>query len=154
MTLLCLHAAGAGRAEWSTPGRSRPTGKTRPSISATDACPSCLRDWWNTGFHPILDWRLAADTLDILLDGQVHHDRWKHVRAAALTGVTQAFQWTILDDGPVPVIDTGQGLIYIVHPLQNIDAGLIGGIPTAHGTALPFDVFNFDRRPGEIYRRL
>ena len=24
---------------------------------------------------------------------------------------------------------------------------------TPHGTALPFDVFNFDRRPGEVYRR-
>ena len=126
-----------------------------PAVHQCDgSCPSCLRDWSNTGFHPILDWRLAADTLDILLDGQVHHDRWKDIRAAALTGVTQAFQWTILDNGPVPVIDTGQGLICIVHPLQNIDAGLIGGIPTAHGTALPFDVFNFDRRPGEIYRRL
>ena len=126
-----------------------------PAVHQCDgSCPSCLRDWSNTGFHPILDWRLAADTLDILLDGQVHHDRWKDIRAAALAGVTQAFQWTILDNGPGPVIDTGQGLICIVHPLQNIDAGLIGGIPTAHGTALPFDVFNFDRRPGEIYRRL
>jgi ATP-dependent helicase YprA (DUF1998 family) len=118
------------------------------------SCPSCLRDWSNTGFHPILDWRLAADTLDILLDGRIHHDRWEEIRAAALKGVSQAFEWTVLDDGPVPLIDTGQRLICIVHPLQNVDGGVIKGISTPRGEALPFDVFNFDRRPGEIYRRL
>jgi len=35
-----------------------------------------------------------------------------------------------------------------------VDGSLVGGVPTDHGPALPFDVFNFDRRPGEIYRRM
>jgi Lhr-like helicase len=118
------------------------------------SCPSCLRDWSNTGFHPILDWRLAADTLDLLLDGTIAHDRWAGVRAAALKGVSQSFGWQVLDTGPTPVIDTGQGLICIVHPLENVDGSLDSGVATSHGPALPFDVFNFDRRPGEIYRRL
>ncbi len=118
------------------------------------SCPSCLRDWSNTGFHPILDWRLAADTLDLLIDGGITRDRWAGLRAAALKGVSQAFGWQVLDTGLVPVIDTGQGLICIVHPLQNIDGQIDTGVATPHGRAVPFDVFNFDRRPGEIYRRL
>jgi len=34
-----------------------------------------------------------------------------------------------------------------------VDADIQFGISKPHGTALPFDVFNFDRRPGEVYRR-
>jgi hypothetical protein len=45
-------------------------------------------------------------------------------------------------------------LICVVHPLDDIDAGIRTGINTPHGDALPFDCFNFDRRPGEIFRRL
>jgi hypothetical protein len=122
--------------------------------SCEGSCPSCLRDWSNTGFHPILDWRLAADVLDILLDGRLTRDRWAARRNAAVRGVTGDFEWTVLEDGPKPIIDTGQGLIVIVHPLARVDGHLAAGMPTAHGSALPFDVFNFDRRPGEVYRRL
>ena len=118
------------------------------------SCPGCLRDWSNTGFHPILDWRLAADVLDVLLDGAPARDRWAARRQAAVTGVTHDFGWRVLDRGPRPVIDTGQGLICVVHPLAAVDGALNTGVQTSHGPALPFDVFNFDRRPGEVYRRL
>jgi hypothetical protein len=40
-----------------------------------------------------------------------------------------------------------------VHPLDPVDAGLDAGVSTAHGPELPFDCFNFDRRPGEVFRR-
>lgn len=52
------------------------------------------------------------------------------------------------------LLDCGDGTrVIIVHPLDNVDSDLHAGISTPHGPALPFDVFNFDRRPGEIYRR-
>jgi hypothetical protein len=41
----------------------------------------------------------------------------------------------------------------VVHPLDAVDASLAHGLATKHGPALVFDVFNFDRRPGEVYRR-
>lgn len=41
----------------------------------------------------------------------------------------------------------------VVHPLEAVDVDLVAGVTTKHGKALPFDVFNFDRRPGEVYRR-
>ena len=118
------------------------------------SCPRCLRDFSNTPYHPVLDWRLAADLLDILLDGALARDRWDHIRAAAMRGVARDFSWTVLDAGPRPILDTGQGLIVIVHPLDNIDGYLVGDMPTEHGPAAVFDAFNFDRRPGEVYRRL
>jgi hypothetical protein len=39
------------------------------------SCPRCLRDFSNTPYHPVLDWRLAADLLDILITGQLARDR-------------------------------------------------------------------------------
>ncbi len=118
------------------------------------SCPSCLRDWSNTPFHPILDWRLAADLLDVLVDGQPASDRWAAIRDAAIRGVCDDFGWTVLDSGRRPVLDCGDGTrVCVVHPLEAVDAEIVGGVATAHGPALPFDVFNFDRRPGEVYRR-
>lgn len=118
------------------------------------SCPSCLRDWSNTPFHPILDWRLAADLFEILLDKRLSHDRWSAIREAAIRGVCEDFGWKIIEQGPRPVLDCRDGTrVCVVHPLEDIDANLADGIDTPHGKALPFDVFNFDRRPGEVYRR-
>lgn len=118
------------------------------------SCPRCLRDFSNTPYHPVLDWRLAADLLDILLTGGVTRDRWDQIRSAAVHGVGRDFGWQVLDAGAQPVLDTGQGLIVVVHPLALVDPYLAGEMPTPHGQAKIFEMFNFDRRPGEVYRQL
>jgi hypothetical protein len=61
------------------------------------------------------------------------------------------------DDDPLPVVEAGsQGLVCIVHPLADVDHALTPGatMDTPHGPARPVDVFNLDRRPGEVYRHL
>lgn len=119
------------------------------------SCPGCLRDWSNTPYHPLLDWRLAADVLEVLVHGAPRADRWATVRTAAVAKVCKDFGWTDLDPGADrPVLDASGTLICVVHPLDDVDAGLRNGVSTKHGDALPFDCFNFDRRPGEIFRRL
>ena len=86
------------------------------------SCPRCLRDWSNSMYHPILDWRLAADTLEVLLDGQPGHDRWADVRAAAIRGVRRELGWTLIEDGPRPILDAGSGkLVCVLHPLDAAD---------------------------------
>jgi hypothetical protein len=126
-----------------------------PSKHACEgSCPAYLRDWSNTPFHPIIDWRLAADLLEVLIDGQLTTDRWAQIRTAAVAGVAADFGWTVIEDGARPVIDCGDGTrVVVVHPLDAVDASLAHGLATKHGPALVFDVFNFDRRPGEVYRR-
>src|SRR6185369_7580772 len=43
------------------------------------SCHRCLRDYGNRAWHPLLDWRLAVDLLDLLrrrtLDPDRQHDR-------------------------------------------------------------------------------
>jgi ATP-dependent helicase YprA (DUF1998 family) len=124
------------------------------------SCPRCLRDFSNLRFHPLLDWRLAADTLEVLLHGAPTRDRWEGIRAAALRGVERDFGWKVVDDGPQPVLNTGRHevggsdeLLVVVHPLADVDPWLDGAMMTGAGLAKVFDVFNLDRRPGEVYRR-
>ena len=60
----------------------------------------------------------------------------------------------MLDDGDEPVVRTRDGrLLVVCHPFRDIDGLISAGLPTAHGMALPVDSFNFDRRPGEVFRR-
>jgi hypothetical protein len=123
--------------------------------SCEGSCPRCLRDWSNSMYHPILDWRLAADTLEVLLDGRPQTDRWPAVRDAAIRGVRRELGWSVIEDGPRPVLDAGAGkLVVLLHPLDAADAHLRGGMQTAHGPATPVDIFNFNLRPGEVHRRL
>jgi DNA-binding response OmpR family regulator len=63
------------------------------------------------------------------------------------TRVDELHRIRLLDRG-------GDALICVVHPLDPIDQDLDRGVLTEHGRALPFDCFNFDRRPGEVFRRL
>ncbi len=119
------------------------------------SCPGCLRDWSNTPYHPLLDWRLAADALELLVHGSPQRDRWDAVRTRAVDKICKDFTWTVVERGTRPVLDTGdRQLMCVVHPLDPIDDELINGVKTPHGLARPFDCFNFDRRPGEVFRRL
>lgn len=115
------------------------------------SCYACLRDYANSSYHPLLDWRLAADALDILRHGTPRHDRWAQTRVHAVEAAVEAFApyWTCPDPTAlVPVIEThGQRTIQVVHPLANRDLAL----RDSNAPALVADVFNLNRRPGEIY---
>jgi Domain of unknown function (DUF1998) len=122
--------------------------------SCEGSCPRCLRDWSNSMYHPILDWRLAADTLEVLLDGQTSRDRWSAVRDAAIRGVHRELGWSVIDSSERPVMDAAGKLVVLLHPLDAADPHFLGGMPTDHGPAIPIDIFNFNLRPGEVHRRL
>ena len=126
----------------------------RASHDCGASCPECLRDWSNRAYHPILDWRLAADVLDILARDALTSDRWQTRIDSVVDAVASDFDWHVLARGARPVIQTQRGPIVVVHPLSNVDQHLECGLETEHGQALPVDSFNFDRRPGEVFRRL
>jgi ATP-dependent helicase YprA (DUF1998 family) len=116
------------------------------------SCPSCLRDWSNLPYHPWLDWRLAADTLEIVVHGRLSVDRWAATRESAIAAVARDFDWQLIAGDTQPVVRDEHGsLIVIVHPLSvEAEASVV---QTFDGAATPFDLFNFNRRPGEVVRR-
>jgi hypothetical protein len=66
-------------------------------------------------YHPILDWRLAADTLELLIDGHPTPDRWVGVRDAAMRGIQNELGWSVIGVRITlmpcvrPATDTGSG---------------------------------------------
>jgi Lhr-like helicase len=123
-----------------------------PNHNCDSACYRCLKDWSNNPYHPLLDWRLAADTFEILRYGAPHRDRWERSRRAAIRAAEVAFEWRCLDiDAPEPVLDTDRGRgVRVIHPLLNHPDALSGG----NADELLADIYNFDRRPGRIYLTL
>jgi len=115
--------------------------------SCDTACYRCLKDWSNNPYHPLLDWRLAADTLEVLRFGAPLRDRWAQTRQASIRAACEAFQWRCQDPtAAVPRLTTHGRDVELLHPLSD-DPRVAGG----DGQVVLADVFNFDRRPGETY---
>jgi hypothetical protein len=113
--------------------------------SCDTSCYRCLRDPGNSPYHPLLDWRLAADTLDIVRYGAPRTDRWAATRRLAIEAAVRAFPgWNCGDAGAKnPLITTHRRPLKILHPLAD---QTIGG-----GGEVSGDVFNLNRRPGAVY---
>lgn len=116
------------------------------------SCYACLRDYTNNPYHPLLDWRLAADVFEILRYGDVRRDRWAGTRRAAVEAAVDAFNWRCADPGAAaPLLEDTHGRpVEVIHPLANRDDDL--GNPFAD--TLIADVFNLNRRPGAIFLAL
>ncbi|MDO9410074.1 DEAD/DEAH box helicase [Patulibacter sp.] len=105
------------------------------------ACYACLRDFGNQRFHPLLDWRLAADTWDLLSDAELSADRWANLRAAAIGVAVNDLGMRCQDpDSPAPVLVTKRSNreTTIVHPF----ASTLNDENSEH-----LDVFTLYRRP-------
>jgi ATP-dependent helicase YprA (DUF1998 family) len=114
------------------------------------SCYACLRDYTNSAYHPLLDWRLAADLLDVLLYDTPKLDRWAATRARAVAAAVENFApfWQCANPtADVPEITTHNRPVHVVHPLANCDAQLVH----RDAPVVIADVFNLNRRPGEIY---
>jgi hypothetical protein len=113
--------------------------------SCDTSCYRCLRDPSNSPYHPLLDWRLAADTLDIVRYGTPRADRWMVTRRLAIEAAVRAFPgWSCADaTAKDPVVTTHRRLLRVVHPLADCGAG--------GGAAVNRDIFNLNLRPGAVY---
>jgi hypothetical protein len=86
------------------------------------ACYDCLRDYWNLPFHGLLDWRLAGDLLDMMIEGAFSRDRrWVDLRETSLSDLQAAFpsleQRSF--EGRVCLADNRNGKVLIPrHPLE------------------------------------
>lgn len=117
------------------------------------SCYACLRDWSNNPYHPLLDWRLAADCMETLRLGAPAHDRWAETRQFAVEAAVSAFPgWVCADPRATEPVITGthDRDVRITHPFSAPDDELADP-GAAH---LVVDVFNLNRRPGAVYLAL
>ncbi|MFV2122943.1 DEAD/DEAH box helicase [Micromonospora sp. LOL_013] len=83
------------------------------------SCHRCLRDYSNRSWHPLLDWRLALDLLDLLCGRSLELDRQRKRDLAAAEKFARDFSLTMVD-AEVPVISRdGQRTMAILHPFED-----------------------------------
>jgi hypothetical protein len=86
------------------------------------ACYDCLKDYRNSAYHGLLDWRLAADLLTLLRGEALDPEqRWHDLGSSALAAFCDDLNYEFSKLGGIPAaIDAGTGRALIaVHPFEH-----------------------------------
>lgn len=90
--------------------------------SCDSACYGCLKEYRNSHFHGLLDWRLAADLLDMLSEKPLDTEsRWTEVGQTALTALASDMQLekVSLGTGDLGVLSEDEKkLLVAMHPFE------------------------------------
>src|SRR5262249_15405050 len=128
----------------------------------------CLRDYYNMAFHPLLDWRLALDMVDLLAEARIDTERAASRERALGTSFADDFGGTAISlEGDVTAVSLGDQLILITHPLEShrVEQSIADRVATAIadaedrgfgtvGSGLTLeDSFTVQRMPGSIASR-
>jgi Lhr-like helicase len=125
------------------------------TIPCDSSCYACLRDYRNSHWHSLLDWRLAADMLGLL--------RGRPLRPAAdlerdriiLDAFAKDFSLTHVDD-EMPAVRTPRGRVLgIAHALEDLEcAPRPLAFRQRHPGAMVTSAFHLIRQPGVVAGRL
>jgi ATP-dependent helicase YprA (DUF1998 family) len=131
--------------------------------NCTASCYRCLRDYSNMSYHALLDWRLARDLLEVLIDRQLTIDPAEQQRA--LGAWANGYEATAIDNAPGAVRfmhPLGEFVLVVRHPLEASEATFMRDrlaetmafaeieVPAAKGTVF-VDTFTLDRDPGRVF---
>jgi Lhr-like helicase len=88
------------------------------------SCYDCLRDYYNMAYHPLLDWRLARDLLELLQGRGFDVAAWLPIERSLAESFANALglgEQAVIDDldGSVTAIRAGDDLTLVVHPLES-----------------------------------
>ena len=90
-----------------------------PHSSCDSSCPSCIRDYTNLIYHPLLDWRLGRDLLNLLIDHSLPIDEWQSVEESAAKAFAEDFNGKVRNlDGSVFAVETNEILMIVKHPFE------------------------------------
>lgn len=140
-----------------------------PSHECDSSCPDCIRDFTNLIYHPLLDWRLARDILDLLRGRGLNLQRWEPDERAAARAFASDFEGDAIElDGSVHAIRTATSLLLVHHCLETptgresqaltsrLDEALVDAEEHVRdpGRIFSASLFDLERRPGWIASRL
>src|SRR6266540_4001965 len=78
----------------------------RHSRECTQSCPACLRSYDNRYLHPVLDWRLALDMLDLVRGKELAVNRWLSLGRKMAHHFADAFSF----EGDLTAVELDAGL--------------------------------------------
>lgn len=83
------------------------------------SCYQCLRDYSNRSWHPLLDWRLSRDMLDLLMGRDFDPDRQADRDARAVAAFARDFDFDVITS-IVPAVSNARGAVMaFVHPFED-----------------------------------
>jgi ATP-dependent helicase YprA (DUF1998 family) len=95
-----------------------------PHNECDSSCPDCLRDFSNRIYHPLLDWRLGRDLLDLLLGHALDTDRWVVEERQLAEAFATDFEGDPIQlDGGMWAIKSSRGILIIRHPFERSISG-------------------------------
>ncbi|MFC4040944.1 DEAD/DEAH box helicase [Dactylosporangium siamense] len=117
------------------------------------SCHACLRDYGNRAWHPLLDWRLAIDLLDLLRGRQLDVNRQEQRDIIAARSFAKDFKFTVSTEAGVPVIaGRPDRHLAVFHPFENLAVGStsprVASVRAAYPNVLCTSSFELLRRPG------
>jgi ATP-dependent helicase YprA (DUF1998 family) len=141
-----------------------------PHDECGSSCPDCLRDFTNRVFHPLLDWRLGRDLLDLLLGRPLDTDRWVPEEGQLATSfAADFFGDPVRLDGGSWGVQGESGVVVIRHPFESpteqvdpeglalterMDRAYVDAEARADGLPVRFvSSFDLQRRPGWVLAR-
>lgn len=128
------------------------------------SCYRCLRDHSNTSYHPLLDWRLAVDMLDILTRGDVDLEPARTLGGKLTRAFAADFKGrpSVVEGVPVVLIDDDRGDVVVAHPLERAETADATAASAARAelaarrgdTPSVVTTYDFVRRPGRVWSSL
>jgi len=147
---------------------------TEEHEACDSSCYSCLRDYYNSLFHPLLDWRLACDMNELFTHGKIDFKPWHHLEQQLTKSFSEAFGgdpialtsevMAVQSTGPL-----GNKLLIVRHPFEEpvvndfvgddsaLTERMESALLTAEETGSEFrfvSSFDLQRRPGWVYTQL
>jgi hypothetical protein len=119
------------------------------------SCYACLRDYRNSHWHSLLDWRLAGDMLGLLLGRPLTPRNTEDRDRKVLAAFAKDFSLSPVDDH-LPAVRTPRGrMLGLLHPLEDeVSASRAATFHARHPGAMVTSAFHLIRQPGVVAGRL
>lgn len=90
-----------------------------PHDQCDSSCPDCLRDFTNRAYHPLLDWRLGRDLLDLFFGKPLDTGLWQNQERQLAHAFADDFGGQALQlDGGMWAIRGTSKILIIRHPFE------------------------------------
>lgn len=132
--------------------------KTHGGTPCDSSCYQCLRDFNNRAWHPLLDWGLALDLLDLITGHSLDTDRRLDRDRQVLQGFAKDFGFEVLDLG-LPAVRGRKGTVMaFLHPFEDValnsECSRVQRIRQQHPEAILRSTFDLLRIPGSLVGKL
>ena len=141
-------------------------GNDRHRMECSQSCPICLQSYDNRFLHPLLDWRLALDMLELVRGEELSVQRWLSRGEALTKNFVEAFSY----EGDLVELELDEGLygiacprtrrgVLLGHPLWSNEAAWFTAQQAAAARSLrvhatdprAFDLYFLSRKPHIVY---